>query len=297
VNEGRRISIAGLEVEIRSRPNGLPFRLAPSFASFHSEALECDLEILVDLVSSLNRLECRPLYECSIWSNYLVAEALVYETYHPPSGRILARAVSDRDLRRYDLSFNEETAVWLSHQFNLPSRREVAIAYPLDQLLFIPVLARRDVVLMHACGVVLDGKAMVFAGHSGDGKTTLSRMFEREGCELLSDERIAIRKSNSGYVAYGTPWPGEGNVVSSAAHPLGGVFVLRKSNSHRLIRCREKSPSNLVSELISRSIVPYYLREETSRILALISGMVSSLPVAELEFCLEPGLPWLLRDL
>ncbi len=251
----------------------------------------------MDSVGSLGRMSGLPIYECSIWSSYRVADAVAFETYHPPSGRIMAQAVSDPDLRRYELSFSEETAEWLSREFDLPDRQEVVIAYPLEQLLFVPVLARRDVILVHACGAVLDGKAMVFAGHSGDGKTTLATMLAKEGVELLSDERVAIRQVDGDFVAYGTPWPGEGNVVSSASYPLGGVFILGKSSSHRLITSHEHSLSTVASELLSRSIVPYYLPEETSRILAVVDGIATSGRIARLEFCLEPGLLSLLRGL
>ncbi len=81
---------------------------------------------------------------------------------------------------------------------------------PLDQLLFLAPLAHTNGLLLHASGAVIDGKAFVFAGHSGDGKTTLSRLLAAEGLELLSDERIALRREGESFRAYGTPWPGEG---------------------------------------------------------------------------------------
>jgi hypothetical protein len=252
---------------------------------------------MVNSIGALGRMRSRPLFECPIWSSHRVDGATVFETYHPPSGRTMARAVSDPDLRRYELSFSEETHEWLRTEFDLPARQEIVIAYPLEQLLFVPVLAQRDVFLVHACGAVIDGKAMVFAGHSGDGKTTLARLLAAEGVELLSDERIAIRQVDDGFVAYGTPWPGEGNVVSSASYPLGGVLILSKSSSHKLAKSSERGLSCLASELISRSIVPYYLPEETSRILAVVQGIAMSVPIAGLEFCLERGLPSLLRDI
>ncbi len=163
----------------------------------------------------------------------------------------------------------------------------MGIPYPLDQLLLVPVLARRGVVLLHAGGAVVRGRGLVFAGHSGDGKTTLTRLLAREGIELLSDERIAIARTGNGFVAHGTPWPGEGNVVSRESRPLGGLFVLRKAASHRL---GTSPPSVVLPELLACAIVPYYLEETASRIFEIFDELQAAFAPKELHFAREPGL-------
>jgi hypothetical protein len=218
------------------------------------------------------------------------------ECYHPPSSRVLALAVARDGFRRYEVTFDGETVEWLSEHAEYPLSRPIPVSlpYPLEQLLVIPALARRNGFLMHAAGAAVDGKAFVFAGHSGDGKTTLSRMLAEEGLELLSDERIAIRKMNGGFMAYGTPWSGEGRVVSAAEYPLGGVLVLRKGREHRF---REESGSVLAAELLSRSIVPYYFPEETQRIVALLPELASKVTLGELDFALKSGLSTVLSQI
>jgi hypothetical protein len=157
----------------------------------------------------------------------------------------------------------------------------------MHQLVLLAPLARESGLLLHASGAVIDGRAFVFAGHSGDGKTTLSRLLAAEGLELLSDERIALRKQGDGFRAYGTPWPGEGEIVSSASYPLAGVFILRKADRHRV---REGRPSLLAAELLSRAIVPYYFGQETQTILSLVHDLALSAPLRQLEFSLADGL-------
>jgi hypothetical protein len=104
---------------------------------------------------------------------------------------------------------------------------------------------------------------------------------------MLSDERVAVRKVNGSFMAYGTPWPGEGDVVSSAAYPLGGLFLLQKAPEHRLRRGRD---ATRVAELLARSIVPYYLPGEASRIIDLVADAASSVPVGVLEFAPSDGI-------
>ncbi len=70
------------------------------------------------------------------------------------------------------------------------------------------VLARQGGFLLHAASAVRNGKAFVFAGVSGAGKTTLSRLAPADA-DVLSDEISYVRKEAGGYYAYGTPFAGE----------------------------------------------------------------------------------------
>lgn len=203
----------------------------------------------------------------------------ILELYHPPSGRIYCRALVSSAFRDWDVLFRRETP-----RFSMP--------HPLDQLIWIPPLAQAGGVFLHACGAVLDGRAFVFAGHSGDGKTTLAQLLEDEGLPILSDERIALRRDEEGYRAYGTPWPGEGERVSSASHPLGALFVLRKAEEHRIL---EAPRHVLAGEIVARSIVPYYLPEVADEVLTTLARLLSEVPLHQLDFARLPGLASILE--
>ncbi len=286
----QRYSVAGLGIEVNSCLNeAFYFELPPSFESFRSPAGASDLRLKItsqDAVHPQGEL----VYESGLnWRIRQDQDGPLYESYHPGSGRVVATAAARENFQSYEVVFDETTLHWLweSAASPMPRPLPVGLPYPLEQLLLLPALARADGFMVHACGAVLNGRAFVFAGHSGDGKTSLARLLADEGVELLSDERIVLRKQEGVFVAHGTPWPGEGNVVSSAAYPLGGIFVLRKGESHRLIRQRR---STLAAELLSRSIVPYYFPSETAQILDLHHEIAGSVPLHVLEFSLSPGL-------
>jgi hypothetical protein len=211
-----------------------------------------------------------------------------YEWYHPLSSAILMlaewKACSETVVIGFDLV--EWRRMAESHWRNVPSPR-LALLPPFEQLPFVGPLARREAILVHACGAAKDGRAYVFAGHSGDGKTTLARLLSTEGFELLSDERVVIRRHGSSFMAYGTPWPGEGNAVSAAGLPLAGVFLLRKGNHHQL---RGGKPAVLASEFLARAIVPYYLPAETEILLGLLDELTGTVPMRELQFARKDGL-------
>lgn len=294
----RHFSVAGLSMELESQlDEAFYFELPKPFESFHSSVTEPDLRLVI---SSRGAIASRGelVHDSGLnWRIRRHRDGPIFESYHPASGRLVATATAREDFRRYDVVFDEGTLSWLWEVSDSPMPRplSVSLPYPLEQLLFVPALAKKGGFMVHACGAVLNGRALVFAGHSGDGKTSLSRLLAAEGAELLSDERIALRKQDDAFVAYGTPWPGEGNVVSPAFYPVGGIFLLRQATQHRLAR---EGSATQAAELLSRSIVPYYFSKETAHILELLHELVGSVPLHVLEFSLSPGLvPVLSRNL
>lgn len=64
---------------------------------------------------------------------------------------------------------------------------------------------------VHASVTELKGKALVFLGVSGTGKSTHSRLWRKyiEGCSLLNDDEPIVRIMDDGQVrVYGAPWSG-----------------------------------------------------------------------------------------
>lgn len=222
------------------------------------------------------------------WRALSAGTGTAFQFHHPPTGLLYCQAVVSADFSRAEILFSEES--WRS--LDASKARAWELPYPLDQLLFVPALARRGAFLLHACGAAIGGRGFVFAGHSGDGKTTLAGLLSAEGTMLLSDERVAVRDAESGFMAHGTPWPGEGNVVSSASHPVSSMFVLRKAPRHAL----GPPSSSLAAELLARAIVPYYLPEVAQRILDVFSRLAESVPLRNLHFARSSGLPALLRE-
>jgi hypothetical protein len=282
-----RIAVAGLRVELESSLESRKFRLPEHYLQFETKQRGCDLRVCINPLNEPDRGSNHTLFRCSTFAVRTTERRTIFEGYHPAYSTPVTRAEADEDFREYDLKVNEAFFDWLSRQQTTAQEESLPLSYPVDQVMFLPVLARHQAFLVHACAAVLDGKALVFAGHSGDGKTTLSRILAEEGLELLSDERVAIRKCGGSFVAYGTPWPGEGQVVSSADYPLGGLFLLRKAEENRLQQHRS---STWVAEALSRCIVPYYLPAETARIVDVLAEAADSVPTGMMEFSPFPGI-------
>ncbi len=274
--------MAGLIARFDSNlESGFTFELPASFRPFEIPEGRCDVEVVVGGEPELLPSPAAILHESGVnWRIQEHESGRAFEVYHPPSGRIHCRALVSSGFRRWDVLLRRESA-------------RLSMPHPLDQLIWIPPLAEAGGVFLHACGAVLDGRAFVFAGHSGDGKSTLARLLKDEGLPILSDERIALRREGRGYRAYGTPWPGEGDEVSSASQPLEALFVLRKAEKHRVVN----APRNvLAGEMIARSIVPYYLPEVADAVLTTLARLLSEVPVYRLDFARAPGVASILAE-
>ncbi|MGE0452510.1 MAG: hypothetical protein AB7O37_05060 [Vicinamibacteria bacterium] len=139
--------------------------------------------------------------------------------------------------------------------------------YPLDELLFDRRLAAGGGLMMHACGLVQDGRALLFAGISGAGKSTTARLWHRlrPGTPILSDDRVMLRPRGGGFRAYGTPWHGDGGFGHPLDAPLGAVFLIRHA---RRSRARRLAPAEAAARIFARSFTPPWDRRLVARALA-----------------------------
>ncbi len=91
--------------------------------------------------------------------------------------------------------------------------------------------AMRNILLMHASVPMKDGKAYLFLGSSGTGKSTHSRLWLEhvEDTDLLNDDNPAVRLAEDGtaYV-YGTPWSGKTPCYRNLRQLCGGFLRLQQ---------------------------------------------------------------------
>src|SRR5262249_5772259 len=107
--------------------------------------------------------------------------------------------------------------------------------YPIDQLLVIHTLGVAGGVLIHGAAIRGRDSALLVAGPSGAGKTTMSRAAAALGARVLSDERTIVRPRSEGWILGGTPWPGEGGFADNSTAPLAAIILLEQSDRNELI--------------------------------------------------------------
>jgi hypothetical protein len=159
--------------------------------------------------------------------------------------------------------------------------------YPVDQMLFIYYLAPRRGLLVHAAGLVADGRALILPGVSGAGKSTLAQQFlARRGSSLLSDDRIIVREMEGRYVAFGTPWPGDAAVAVNASAPLAAIlFPARGTETH----ISELKPQEALDRLLPATSILWHEQELLSSQLDTCERLLRDVPAFELSWSLSAG--------
>jgi hypothetical protein len=159
------------------------------------------------------------------------------------------------------------------------------LSYPLDELLMMHILPARAGLLVHAAGVRRGETAVVFPGRSGAGKSTLMRGL-KGGADLegLSDDRIVIRKVDSSFKAYGTPWAGTEGVAANASARLGAIVFLHQAPRCRLQRIDAR---DTLRQLLPTASVLWYDPDRVEQSLAFCDELTSRIPAYDLQF--EPG--------
>ncbi|MFP4476235.1 MAG: hypothetical protein ACLFOY_11810 [Desulfatibacillaceae bacterium] len=155
------------------------------------------------------------------------------------------------------------------------------VAYPLDQILFMYLLARRNGAIFHAAAAVRRGRACLFPGVSGAGKSTVSRLLAEAGWDVLSDDRCAVVFEDKRAVAYGTPWPGDAGYAENRGAPLDGVFFLEQADT-----CSVGSPGlrGALHRFLPVTGIPWYDDTRLPGMLAFLERLASMVPCRDLLF-------------
>ena len=117
------------------------------------------------------------------------------------------------------------------------SIKQAAYPYSSDSVLRILhtlLLARQGGFLVHAASAVRNGRAFLFAGASGAGKTTISRLAPPD-VTLLTDEISYVRRQEDGYFAFGTPFTGELALPGENLRaPVAALYLLARGRENKI---------------------------------------------------------------
>ncbi len=80
--------------------------------------------------------------------------------------------------------------------------------------------------VLHAAGIVLDGRAFVLAGAEGAGKTTFARVAAESGAAVLGDDLVVVRAADGGVEAVGSPLRSKPwNTTGRGAWPVAALLL------------------------------------------------------------------------
>lgn len=95
-----------------------------------------------------------------------------------------------------------------------------------------------NALLVHASVVVVEGKAYMFLGKSGTGKSTHAGLWLKyiDGAVHLNDDNPVLKFSDGKAYACGSAWSGKGRIYKNEMYEVGGIVRLAQAPYNRIER-------------------------------------------------------------
>ena len=193
-----------------------------------------------------------------------------------------------------DLQVSRQGTVWTFRRGDFLARwdttsrrgwiRQHPNPYSIDTVLRLThslILAEEGGFLVHAASAIRNGSAYLFAGVSGAGKTTMTRIAPPDVI-LLTDEISYVRKDRHGYRAYGTPFAGElARSGANTSAPLRALYLLEQGphNGIELV-----TPADAARALMRHILFFANEKEMVARVFDSVLEFVSRVEVSRLLF-------------
>jgi len=143
-------------------------------------------------------------------------------------------------------------------------------------------LAHRTIAI-HASSIVHEGRAVLFLGESGTGKSTHARLWCQRiaGTRLLNDDSPIVRLRNDRIEIYGSPWSGKTPCYRPLHYPAAAFVRIVRATRNRISRL---SGIEAIGALLP-SVPPSFLQEQRLQDLVyrIVSDLITEIPVYRLE--------------
>jgi hypothetical protein len=157
---------------------------------------------------------------------------------------------------------------------------QLALKHALTNLYSSFIVYHQWGLLIHSSCAIENGKAHIFAGHSGAGKSTAAKLsYPRQ---LLSDEASLLKITENGVRVFNSPFRSELKAEAFNGNiELASVQILYQALVNRRVRIGK---SDALLHLMDKVFFWQHSQEETKTIVKLITMLVQQVPVYELHF-------------
>lgn len=164
--------------------------------------------------------------------------------------------------------------------------------FPSDQIVLAQLVADREGCYLHSGGLTLDGRGLLFVGHSEAGKsTTMLMLREALGARVrvLCDDRNVVRHWSDGFgggppgfYVHGTWSHGDVPDVSSAGAPLRAILFLEQSLENEIVALTERR--DVLRRLLATLIKPMVTADWWHKELDVLERLADGVPCYAMRF-------------
>jgi hypothetical protein len=271
------VEIGGITVALVSRDPGLKLRIEGAMEKFVVEDGEPDVTVRTSWADLSDVAAGEKIFDSGgIWQLYRSDGRNEFRFAAPFSDWLPYK------IARFNSDFTSGEILCEPRYFN-PGQPVYPLEYPLDELLFVNLLAAGRGVEVHACGLRDgSGNGYLFPGQSGAGKSTTARLWAGQaGVKMLSDERIVLRKDGGRIWMHGTPWHGDAKLARADRALLTKVFFLRHWHENRAVPLTRIQAA---ARFVACSFPTFYNPAGLDFTLGFFADLLKAVPAYELGF-------------
>lgn len=225
------ISIAGVNIQLCGNKD----LFHSSLSAFKTEEKEFDLSFAVSYRSPLPRTNGTVILRNDEMA--LMKTDTEYIVFYLSTNELKEAHIS-KDMKN--------TIVYCNHSVTdegkeiiLNTLRYVFLTYVSDQNLYA----------LHSVSILHNGKAWLFSGPSGTGKTTHTNLWNKlYKTEILNGDLNLIGYQDGIPTIFGVPWCGSSETYTTNHYPLGGIVLLKQNPDNYIEQLSKSNQVILVSQ-------------------------------------------------
>ena len=135
--------------------------------------------------------------------------------------------------------------------------------------------------VFHGSVIAVDAQGYMFTAKSGTGKSTHTRLWREyfgERVVMVNDDKPMLRVTDSGVIAYGTPYNGKHHLGCNMSVPLKAICILTRGEENSIVRIDKSEAYAMLLQQVYRPQDPLQM----AKTLKLVDKLAASVELYKL---------------
>lgn len=116
-------------------------------------------------------------------------------------------------------------------------------------------MPKYDTFVFHGSVIAVDGQSFLFTAKSGTGKSTHTRLWREylgDKAVMVNDDKPMLKVTDSGVIAYGTPYNGKHRLGCNMSVQLKAICILTRGEKNSIVRIDKSEAYAMLLQQIYR---------------------------------------------
>lgn len=207
---------------------------------------------------------------------------IIRKEQYPPQ---LIGMYNDREIRIYGEIFGpdfcavymeEKSGIRLTIQkdyfLRMAGRQELLNCFAIEKQLM-----QAGWMMFHCSYIIVNGKAILFSGNSGIGKSTQAELWRKyRGADVINGDRCILKKKDGKWIASGIPFCGSSNINKNVSAEIEAIVFLAQNPENIIGEC---SPAEAVRKLYMQMTVNTWNDTFVQRVLSVCENLARDMHI------------------